>query len=62
MNLCSDGTASCAGDPRTWVPGQTQTSNLGLRRAEEAPFFPKSFADRYMEERDEIWFGVTRQF
>ena len=25
-------------------------------------FFPESFADHYMEQRDELWFGVTWEF
>jgi hypothetical protein len=62
VNVCSDASANCAADPTTWVPGQTQTSNRGLRRKAEAPWFAESFADRYMEQRDEVWFGVTWEF
>ena len=62
VNVCSDGSATCVGDPTTWVRGQTQTSNRGLQRKAEAPWFSESFADRYMEQRDEVWFGVTWEF
>jgi hypothetical protein len=36
--------------------------NRGLERSTEAPFFPESFADRFMEQRDELWFGVKYAF
>ena len=62
VDVCSDGTATCVLDPTTWVPGQTQTLNLGLERKSEAPFFPESFGQRYMKERDEVWLGVTWEF
>lgn len=61
-DLCPLGGIACAADPRTWSPGQRQTLSRGLKRATEAPFFDESFADTYMERRDEIWFGVAYRF
>ncbi len=61
-DLCSDGGVDCAADPESWNAGQTQALNRQLQRATEAPLFLESFADRYMEQRDEIWFGATWRF
>jgi hypothetical protein len=62
VNVCKDGGVDCVGDPTTWRKGQTQTTNRGLRRQAAAPWFLGSFADSYMEQRDEVWFGVTWEF
>jgi hypothetical protein len=61
-DTCPTDDLTCLPDPTTWNPGQYQSLNRNLQRAGEAPFFPESFADRYMEERDEVWFGVTWEF
>jgi hypothetical protein len=61
-DVCPDGGFSCLPDPTTWNAGQWQVLNRGLQRAGEAPFFPESFGDHYMEQRDEIWVGATWEF
>jgi hypothetical protein len=62
-DVCADSTLSCLGDPTTWQDGNWQMLNAALKRRAEAPFWGKeSFADKFMEDRDEVWFGVTYQF
>jgi hypothetical protein len=62
-DICSDATLNCLGDPTSWQTGNWQLINEDFRRNAEAPFWSlSSFADTMMEERDEIWAGVTYQF
>jgi hypothetical protein len=62
-DVCSGGGLACLGDPTTWQDGNWQMLNAALARRAEAPFWAKeSFADKFMEDRDEFWFGVTYQF
>jgi hypothetical protein len=62
-DICSDGGLGCLGDPTTWQNGNWQLINAGFDRYAEAPWWGlESFADTMMEERDEVWVGVTYQF
>jgi hypothetical protein len=62
-DLCADGSLECLRDPDTWNPGQWQTLNEDLDRFARSPWFARqSFADDFMEDRDEIWMGITWQF
>ena len=62
-DLCDDQTLDCLADPATWQRGNWQTLNAALARKAEAPFWgTESFADKFMRNRDEFWFGVTYQF
>jgi hypothetical protein len=62
-DLCPDGTLGCLSNPATWNAGQWQTLNKNLIRASQSPWFSRQgFADRFMERRDEFWFGLTYQF
>ncbi len=62
-DICPSGGYECLGNPATWNAGNWQIINEGLRRTAEAPWWGlESFADNHMEERDEIWLGVTYQF
>ena len=62
-DLCADGSLECLRDPDTWNPGQWQTLNEDLDRYARSPWFARqSFADDFMEDRDEFWLGVTWQF
>ena len=62
-DLCADGSLGCLRDPDTWNPGQWQTLNEGLDRFARSPWFARqSFADDFMEDRDEVWMGITWQF
>jgi hypothetical protein len=62
-DLCVDGSLSCFADPTTWQDGNWQTLNGPLQRTAESPYWGKeSFADKFMQNRDEFWFGVTYQF
>jgi hypothetical protein len=61
-DLCADHTLSCIADVTTWNPGNWQVLN-SFRRTAQAPWWNKqSFADKIMEDRDEIWIGFTYQF
>lgn len=52
-----------AADPRGWQPGTWQILNYQARRTARAPWFNgQSFADQFMEDRDEVWVGITYQF
>ena len=58
-----DASLNCLAAPDTWNPGNWQIINEQFRRTAEAPWWGlESFADNHMEERDEIWFGITYQF
>jgi len=62
-DVCDDGSLSCLGDPTTWQAGNWQMLNAALARRAEAPFWGKeSFVDKFMRNRQELWFGVTYQF
>lgn len=62
-DICADSSLSCLGDPDTWNDGNWQLLNRDFFRTAESPFFGKeSFADQFMESRDEFWFGVTYQW
>ena len=50
-----------SGEPVTVA--QWQTLNKGLEQASQSPWWSKqSFADRFMEKRDEFYVGFTYQF
>jgi hypothetical protein len=68
-DLCEGGdgalvTATCdIADPETWAPGQWQALNADLQQSSQSPWWSKqSFADRFMEKRDEFYIGFTYQF
>jgi hypothetical protein len=62
-DICASGGLDCIGDPDTWQSGNWQIINEQFRRTAEAPWWGlESFADNHMEERDEVWFGITYQF
>jgi len=61
-DLCADHTLSCISDVTTFQPGNWQVLN-SFQRTSEAPWWGKqSFADKIMEDRDELWIGFTYQF
>jgi hypothetical protein len=62
-NICKDGQLKCLADPTTWQAGNWQLINENFRKTAEAPWWGReSFADNMMENRDEVWAGVTYQF
>ena len=63
-DLCPSGKLDCLGqDPSTWNNGNWQGINRNFQRTSEAPFWgQESFADHFMEKRDEVYFSVTYQF
>lgn len=64
-DVCPGGviTLACISEPTSWNAGQWQMLNRGLERASQSPWWSKqSFADRFMEKRDEFWAGLTYQF
>jgi len=62
-DLCPDHSLSCIGDPTTWNDGNWQQLNREFDRTARAPWWnQQSFADKFMEHRDEVWIGVTYQF
>lgn len=63
-NLCGIGSQSlgCVGDPTTWQSGQWQGINQDFAFKSETPWWKESFADKFMEKRDEVWVGFTYQF
>jgi hypothetical protein len=61
-DICPDGGFDCLDDPTTWNAGQTRALNRNLQRTAEAPYFPQGFGDHYMEQRDEVWVGLTWRF
>ena len=64
-DVCPGGniTNACISEPASWNSGQWQMLNGDLQRASQAPWWSRqSFADRFMDKRDEIWTGFTYQF
>lgn len=61
-DVCPDRGFDCLADPTGWNAGQTQVLNRGLRSRADAPFFPQSFADHQIEQRDEVWIALTLEF
>lgn len=62
-DICASGGLDCLGDPTTWQAGNWQLINKNFDRYAEGPYWNlESFADAQMENRDEVWFGVTYQF
>jgi len=65
LDMCpgEDGGLSCVADPENWNPGQWQALNADLQQSSQSPWWSKqSFADRFMEKRDEFYIGFTYQF
>jgi hypothetical protein len=65
LDMCpgEDGGLSCVADPTTWNDGQWQALNADLQQSSQSPWWSKqSFADRFMEKRDEFYVGFTYQF
>jgi len=62
-DLCPDHSLSCLSNPNTWNAGNWQELNENFQRTARAPWWnQESFADKFMEHRDEVWVGVTYQF
>jgi len=62
-DICASGGTDCLADPTTWQAGNWQLINKDFAKTAEAPFYNReSFADNMMEDRDEVWAGVTYQF
>jgi hypothetical protein len=65
LDMCpgEDGGLSCVAEPGDWNPGQWQALNADLQQSSQSPWWSRqSFADRFMEKRDEFYLGFTYQF
>jgi hypothetical protein len=50
-------------DPTTWQSGTWQNWVENFQRSARSPFFgQESFADKFYQARDEVWFGFTYQW
>ncbi len=58
-----DGAGCNIFDPSTWQAGTWQNWVENFQRSARSPFFgQESFADKFYQARDEVWFGFTYQW